>query len=191
MIEHIRELKRWIAPGTPEDNPVDPEFKPLRILAAQLLLLTSVDIALNALSRSRATPGPPYPHGSSGPRSDPYSAAAAWIPALVAPVAAAAHLTRILKPGASPPPTARLLNGAVIGVGTAGLVHGFLSSRRTGDPPSLTPLALASAGVLGLVLEREEHARAEERRELQRRASIVERFVPRRRTKIDKVVIHV
>jgi hypothetical protein len=192
MIERLRELKNRIgARDTPEDNREDADFKPLRILAAQLLLLTSVDIALDALSRSRADPGPPYPHGSSGPRTDPYSAAASWIPVLVAPLAAAAHLTRVLKPGSSPPPTTRLLNGAVVGAGTAGLVHGFLSSRRTGEPPSLTPLALASAGVLGLILEREERARVEERRELQRRASIVERFVPRRRMKIDKIVVHV
>jgi hypothetical protein len=51
--------------------------------------------------------------------------------------------------------------------------------------------ALAAAGTLGVLLKRQERAAAEEHERLARRAAIVERQVPRRRARVDRIVIHV
>lgn len=51
--------------------------------------------------------------------------------------------------------------------------------------------ALAAAGALGLLLKRQERAAAREQERLARRAAIVERLVPKRRARVDRIVIHV
>jgi hypothetical protein len=192
MLDRLRELTdRLRGDDPPEDNEPAAEFKGLRVLAAHMLLLASVDITLDSVRRARARGGPPYPHGSPGPERGAASTVVGWLPALLAPLAAAAHVTHAVRPSAPSARATRVLNAAAIGAGAAGLVDSFVASRRTHSPPSLSPLALASAGVLGLILEREEADAREERRRLERRAELVERFVPRRRGKVDRIVVHI
>ena len=174
-----------------EDNEPAGEFKGLRMLAAQMLLLASVDITLDSVGRARRQAGPPYPHGSPGPDRSPLSTAVGWIPAVLAPLAAAAQVTHAVRPSAPTATATRVLNAAAIGAGIAGLVDSIATGRRNHSRPSLSPLALASAGVLGLILEREERDALEERRRLRRRADLMDRFVPRRRGPVDRIVVHV
>jgi peptidoglycan/LPS O-acetylase OafA/YrhL len=146
-------------------------FESLRVVAAQLLLATAADAAFGtrdlAPSRTLAT----------------------RLPALIAPLAATAHLAHMSRPSAGSAAVARGLDTAVaaagIGAALAGLIVGGRSEKR-----SLSTLALASAGVLGLVVDRYERENAAERARLRRRASVVERLVPRRRPRLDHVVIH-
>ena len=192
MLDRLREFTdRVRGEDEEEDNETSAEFKGLRVLAAHMLLLASVDITLDSVRRVRARGGPPYPHGSPGPERGAASTVLGWLPALLAPLAAAAHVTHAVRPSASSATATRVLNAAAVGAGAAGLVDSFLASRRTHSLPSLSPLALASAGVLGLILEREERDALEERRRLERRAELMDRFVPRRRARVDRIVVHV
>jgi hypothetical protein len=193
MLDRLRELTNRIGGGDPEeDNQPAAEFKALRLLTAHLLLLTSVEVALDSLGRTKAEdPGPPYPHGSPGPERSALAMTLRWAPTLLAPIAAAAHVQHALRPTAPSARTVRVMNAAAIGGGVAGLVGSFLASRRTGKAPSLTPLALASTGVLGLILEREERDASEARRRLERKASIVDRLLPRPGRRIERIVVHV
>jgi hypothetical protein len=193
MLERLREYGDRFGGGPPEeDNQPPTEFKALRVVAAQLLVLASVDVVLDSLGRARrARPGPPYPHGSPGPERNVYSVASTWAPTLVAPLAAAAQLNHALRPTPPAARATRVMNVAAIGVGVLGLIGSVLDGRRDRRPPSLSPLALASTGVLGLVLDREERDAAEARRRLERRAAVVSRLVPRRRARVDRIVVHV
>lgn len=146
-------------------------FEPLRVVAAQLLLATAADAALR--------PGDLPPSRNLATR----------IPALIAPLAATAHLAHMSRPSATTSAVARGLDTAVaaagIGATLATLIVGGSAGKR-----SLSTLALASAGVLGLVIDRYERENAAERARLTRRASLVDRLVPRRRPRLDHVVIH-
>jgi hypothetical protein len=192
MLERLRELTdRARGEATEEDNQPEAEFKGLRMLAAHMLVLASVDITLDSLGRARQRARPPYPHGSPGPSRSAVSTAVGWLPAVLAPLAAAAHVTHAVRPSAPTATATRVLNAAAIGAGVAGLVDSFADSRRSRALPSLSPLALASAGVLGLILEREERDVLEARRRLERRAELMDRFAPRRRAKLDRIVVHI
>jgi hypothetical protein len=57
--------------------------------------------------------------------------------------------------------------------------------------PSLAPLAFAAVGVLGMLLDREEEEIDEHREALERRARVVERLVPQRKAKLDRIVVHI
>ena len=192
MLDRLREFTdRTRGEDQEEDNQPAADFKGLRVLTAHLLLLASVDITLDSVRRARARGGPPYPHGSPGPERGAISAAVGWLPALLAPLAAAAHVAHAVRPSAPSATATRVLNAAAVGAGAAGLVDSFVAGRRNHSIPSLSPLALASAGVLGLILEREERDAQEARRRLERRAELMDRFVPRRRGRVDRIVVHV
>lgn len=194
MHEGLRKLRDRLGRETPEeeeDNHPEAGFKGLRIVAAQLLLLAGVDVALDSIARDQARRAPPFPHGSAGPARDAAGFAASWLPTLLAPVAAAAQVKHGLRPTPTTASATRVLNAAVIGAGVAGLAAALFDSRRTGTFPSLTPLALASAGVLGVILDREEREVAVARRALERRASLVRKFVRGRGARVDRIVVHV
>jgi hypothetical protein len=192
MFERLGELTDRVRGEAPEeDNEPAGDFKGLRLLAAHMLLLASVDITLDSLGRARKQAGPPYPHGSPGPDRSPLSTTVGWLPAVLAPLAAAAQVKHAVRPSAPTATATRLLNAAAIGAGVAGLIDSIVAGRRSHSRPSLSPLALASAGVLGLILEREERDALEERRRLERRAELMDRFVPRRRGRLDRIVVHV
>lgn len=192
MLERMREFTDRVGgEGPEEDNNPAAEFKGLRMLAAHMLLLASVDITLDSFGRAKKQAGPPYPHGSPGPERGALSTTVGWLPAVLAPLAAAAHVKHAVDPTAPSATATRVLNAAAVGAGVAGLVDAFVTARRTRSVPSLSPLALASAGVLGLILEREEHDAREARRRLQRRADLMDRFVPRRRGRLERIVVHI
>jgi hypothetical protein len=173
MLERIRHLgDRW---AIPEPEP-DAGLLPLRVLAAQLLVLTGVGSALELRAQD----------GAEGRGTAPL--AAVWAPALVAPLAALAHVVHGSRPSGASAAATRVLDAAAIGAGVAGTLAGVAGGRET---PPLTPLALASAGLLGLVLGRQSRRLQRERAQLERRAAVVERLVPHRRPKLDRIVVHV
>lgn len=190
MHERLQGYGERLTGGTPEDdNPPVSEFKALRVLAAQLLVLTSVDVTLDSLSRARAAHGP-FPHGSPGPDRTLYSVANRWAPVLIAPLAAAAQLTRALRPSPATGRAAQALNVAAIGVGLAGVVGSLVAARRDRHPPSLSPLALASTGLLGLVLEREESSAELARHRMSRRVARARGLADPRGRRPERIVIH-
>jgi hypothetical protein len=78
MLERLRDLRDQAGgDDLTEDNEPAGDFKGLRILAAHMLLLASVDITLDSLGRARKRSGPPYPHGSPGPDRNALSTAVA------------------------------------------------------------------------------------------------------------------
>lgn len=158
-------------------------FGALRLLAAQLLLFTGIGSTLEAINREG--------RNDEDTESAPGVRSAAWAPTILGPLAAVAHLRHVADPTPASASAARLLDSAAVGAGIVGVLHGLLATRRTGGLPSLAPLALASAGILGIMLERRERENEAERRRLERRASIVERLVPKRRGKLDHIVVHV
>lgn len=124
-----------------------------------------------------------------------------WAPLLAAPLAAAAHAARAVAPGRTTRVLAQIANGLAVGVGAAGLassIYGMSSDSANSDDddwlaqlPSLAPLAFAGVGVLGMLIDDEENEVAEARAALEQRARWVERLVPRRKAKLDRIVVHV
>lgn len=129
---------------------------------------------------------------------------ARWAPLLLAPLAGAAHIALALRPGPGTRAATRIANAVAVAVGAAGLASSVYGALRP-DPttrgwpeeviaarrrrPSLAPLAFAAAGVLGWLLEREELQHAREHRRLERRARILDRLLPRRRARADRVIV--
>lgn len=179
MLQQLRELRGTLLhqDGAPEPAAPEPEpsFAGLRVLTAQLLLATAAGTALDARAAST----------EETPR------AATWAPLLLGPLAAAAHLAHAFRPSSATTAATRVVDATVIGLGVAELTVSLLTGRRQSQPPSLAGVALGAAGVLGILLRREEQRVAAEREELERRAAVVERWVPQRRAKLDRVVVHV
>lgn len=178
----------------PRDEP-DAEVDPgglasLRVIAAELLLLTAAESARSALTAAREARAPLRPADYARAPAPTRSLAETWAPALVAPLAAGAHLAHAVRPSEATDDATRILDLAVAGLGVATAVAGIVRGGR-GQRVPLAPLALASAGLLGLALRRAERSENEERRRLERRASIIDRVVPRRRPRIDHIVVHV
>lgn len=138
--------------------------------------------------------------------ADGAGAAAAWAPVALAPVAGTAHLVRALRPGRNSRRIARLVDGTAVGAGIGGALLGAYAARPGRRPPvgrsrragsqwrdgaSLAPLSLGAVGLLGLALDREERRDAGEHARLARRARVVDRLVPRRRPRIDRLVVRV
>jgi hypothetical protein len=189
MLEQLRERLSDLRNGAAEDEPDEPlRLDSLRLLAAEMLLVTGIGATMDVLTRAREAQKDRIP--GIRMRSD-LPLAAIWGPALVAPVAAAAHLRLARGPAPDTERASRVLDAAVIGLGVAELATsalGLQSRRRT---PSLIPLALASAGLLGLVVTHRENVAEREQQRLEKRARIVERLVPQRRARLDRIVVHV
>jgi hypothetical protein len=130
-----------------------------------------------------------------------------WGPLVVAPLAGAAHAIRALVPGPASRAAAQVFDGVAVGVGAVGLASSTWAVLDDDTPdlqhfgprrrplskriPSLAPLAFGAAGLLGMLLYREERAMDDEHDALERRARVVERLVPRRRARIERIVVHV
>jgi hypothetical protein len=129
-----------------------------------------------------------------------------WAPLLAAPLAGAAHAARALQPTRATRIAAQFLNGVAIGVGIAGFASSTWAvvedERLRADfgprrkpiskrLPSLAPLAFGAAGMLGILLDREEREDARAHQALERRARVVERLVPKRRPRLDRIVLHI
>jgi hypothetical protein len=131
------------------------------------------------------------------------SDAVRWAPLLAAPAAGAAHAAHAIWPGDTTRLFTQIANGVAIGIGAAGLagsVYAALSDdiddEQVGHSwvervPSLAPLAFAAIGVFGYMLQDHEEEYQEELDRLERRGRIVERLVPKRRTRVDRIVVHV
>ncbi len=132
-------------------------------------------------------------------------ATARWAPLLAAPLAGAAHAARALRPTSATRTVARALDASAVGLAASGIAWGLyraipeepgLWPRRSPTPlralaEAAAPLAFGATGVLGLLLDREEREEEALLRRLERRARMVERLVPRRRPRLDHIVVHV
>jgi hypothetical protein len=177
-----------------DDAPDDSVFGALRVLAAQLLFTTGVSTTLHHLQqRTRGDAADEFESPATGSGTVPLRRpeAAIWAPLLLGTAAAAAHVAHTVRPSEKTLAAMRILNGAVVGVGVAELGDTLYASARRERPFSTASLVFGSAGVLGFLLDRGESEIEAEREQLERRARIVERFVPRRRPKLEKVVVHV
>jgi hypothetical protein len=130
-----------------------------------------------------------------------------WAPLLVAPLAGVAQVVRAVAPTPATRLATQLLNGVAIGVGAIGVAsstwavleagrdEGIFRPRRKPlfkRVPSLAPVTFGAAGVLGMLLDREERSDSLEHASLQRRARVVERLVPRPpRRRLERIVVHV
>ncbi|HEV2131470.1 MAG TPA: hypothetical protein VGR27_10230, partial [Longimicrobiaceae bacterium] len=196
MIERLREMGLLPTSDEPEEEEGADEgrFHALRLLTAELFLATGVNATLHFLrGRSRSADA-----GYEMPELDGADAAgygrsrvAGWTPALLAPLAGIAQIVHTFRPSDATRYATRVLNGAALALGAAGLADSIRASTRGEEPFSLAPLLLSYVALLAYFVERQEAQVAEEREELEHRARIVERFVPRRRTKLDRIVVHV
>ena len=184
-LEHLTHALRGEEPDDETDERTG--FEPLRLLTAQLLLMTAAEALIQGVRTSDQERPLDYPRR---PR-DAAAAAAAWAPSILAPLAATAHIAHVSKPSHATDLATRVLDTAVVGIGVGAALAGLVTRRGQDALRATAPLALATAGVIGLVLDRQERAHAREHRRLARRASIVERLVPARRPRLDHVVVHV
>lgn len=163
----------------------------LRLMAAHLLVAAAVGVTA---SRVRARP-PRRAGGIVGTAESAEERAASpvavWAPVLIGPLAAAAQLVHLNRPSATTRTAMRVLNAAVLSLGAAELLDNALGTARNGELISNAPLVFGSAGLLGMLLDREE-ARLDARQAwLRRRAEVAERLISRRGARLDRVVVHV
>lgn len=184
----LEKLQKYVPTRDEPETPKPAALSSIRMLAAELLVVTGVGVTLDVLTRSREAQRDRIP-GRAGLSGTPL--AAVWGPALVAPLAAAAHVRQATTPGPAASRATRVLDSAVIGMGLAELLTSFSGTQRSDRRPSLAPLAFASVGFLGHLLTRRELEIEKENSELQRRNKVVERLVPRRKPRFDRIVVHV
>ena len=178
MSDQIKRLADRLFRDREEEEHAATRLGPLRAVNAQLLMATGVGATLEQLL------------GDAGGSADDVPAGLAWGPLLIAPLAAAANLRHASHPTEKTDAAVRLLTGATIGVGAALFLFDSIATRGRGSW-RIAPLAFASAGLLGLLIDRQEEEIARQERALTRRARVVERLVPRRRARLDRVVVHV
>ena len=124
-----------------------------------------------------------------------------WAPLVAAPLAGAAHAARAVWPSHTTRVVTQVANGLALGVGVAGIASSMYAAATQQEEeeltgwgerlPSLAPLAFAAVGLLGMLLDREEEEIDETQDSLERRARVVERLVPKRKPKLDRIVVHV
>ena len=164
---------------------------PVQLLTAKLLLFTGIGTALEA-----------WKNGSSGGRHTgdlealPHvrelgARPIAWAPALLGVAAAVAHAVHAFTPTERSRLATRTFDVAVVGAGLLGLADTLASAKRNGELPDMGSVSLASAGLLGILIDRSDSRHEAERLRLQRRADVVERLVPKRSPRLDRVVVHV
>jgi hypothetical protein len=189
MLEQLRQHipDRWIG-AAEDDDDHETGVEALRVVAAEMLLVTGISATLDVLARTRDSQRDRIP-GQSGSGDIPL--AAVWGPALIAPIAAAAHLKQSTGASEQASRASQFLDSAIVLMGVAELATSLTGLQRRKRTPSLVPLALASAGLLGLIVAHRERTMADEHSRLEKRARIVERLVPQRRTKVDRIVLHV
>lgn len=188
----LRDRLTRVSPGAFGEASVDRESPdPLQMLTAEILLFTGLGTVAEALHDGQHSPVDPY-----APESGPRGAFARlrpvdWGPALLAAAAAIAHAVHAIAPGERSRLATRTFDLAVVGIGLLGLADTLAGVRRGGRPLSPAPLSLASAALLGILVDRAERQHEDERKRLEKRARIVERLVPKRRPRLDRIVVHV
>jgi hypothetical protein len=130
------------------------------------------------------------------------------VPTVIAPISVAAHLVHAVRPTQRSRALARAADTLAITAGTVGIVASVLAALEDEDRrvifgrmprrprqrlPSFAPLAYALGGLLGLLLDREERSRAQQLARLEnaeKRARVIERIVPKRKGRMDRIVLH-
>ncbi len=148
----------------------------LRAAAAQLLIATAAEVVLERFGSVQ------HPDRRT---SHPLDLA----PLLVAPLAAAAQLEHARSPREATARALKLLNTTSIVLGGVLVAIDLLDDPRAATRAA--PLTLASAGLLGLVIDAEEAKLTRKHQDLVRRARVVERLVPKRKPRLDRIVVHV
>lgn len=123
-----------------------------------------------------------------------------WAPLVAAPLACAAHAAHAVAPSVHTRRVAQIMNAVAVGVGAAGMASSFYSTvqNRQDDEtrslrdalPTMSPLAFAAVGVLGLLLDGEEKDEAHGRK-ARRHSEELKAQAPRRRGKRRKVIVRV
>jgi hypothetical protein len=188
MIERLRTLtnRKEDEEESTEEPAEAPVFTALRLFSADLIATSGVNATLQYLHDRRV------PRGAGSVVSrDAMGTAAAWLPAVLGAAASTAQARYALDPSPGHQTVSTLLNGAVVGLGLAAAADLAIAAARGKRRFSLGPLLFGYSGVLGFLLDRQETRVGEQEAALDRRARIVERWVPRRRTKIDRIVVHV
>lgn len=124
-----------------------------------------------------------------------------WAPLVAAPLACAAHAAHAVAPSAYTRRIAQIMNAVAVGVGAAGMassVYSTVQDRHEDDTrsmlgtlPTMSPLAFAAVGVLGLLLDGEEKDEAADRRALREHVESLQSRNPRRRGRPRKVIVRV
>lgn len=160
----------------------------LQLLTAKLLLVTGLGTAIETLQH-----GAGAREGNDGfarPRGGE-TRPSTWAPAVLGAAAATAHVVHAFTNTERSRLATRTFDVAVVAVGLLGLAETLASARRDRALPDVSSVSLASAGLLGLLVDRSEAHHMEELRRLARRASVVDRLIPRRRPRVDRIVVHV
>ena len=182
MIEKLRE-RGWFRKGIDEreerEEMSSAVFGELHLVAAQLLLAAGASATLQHLV------------GRPEREARDRSTAERWAPALVGTLAAAAHAVHARQPSESTEAATRIANGAVLGTGIAETLDSLYATAQGRTPLSTSGLILGTAGVFGFLLGRRERETVKETEALERRARLTERWVPRRRRKLERIVVHV
>lgn len=164
---------------------------PLQMLTAELLLFTGLGTVTEAMRDDGRSDPDPYASESGSRRSMSRMRPVDWGPAVLAGAAAIAHAVHAFTPGERTRLATRTFDVAVVGVGLLSLADRLAGARRGGTMPSPGPLSLASAGLLGVLVDRTETRHDAERQRLEKRSRVVERLVPQRRPRLDRIVVHV
>lgn len=181
-MQRLREQARAAFSGRRNgDAPPPAPTRTVEYAAAEILLLGGLGVAAALIGRGRHVQ--PL---SQRPPMRPLAAGAA----LFGLGAAAAHAIHAWSGEPRARSASRLFDVAAVTAGLLGAVEEGRRGRPTGGP-ALAGLTLASAAVLGMLVDTAGRAAAADRERLQRRADLVERLVPRRRARLDRIVVHV
>lgn len=193
----VRSLARQVGERAREAMPQDPEAQDEPVFPALQWMTAALFVAAGAEAVIRGRSGSPG-------RTDPL----AYAPLVAAPLAGAIHTARALTSAPEARLVAQIVDGLAAGVAVAAIgrvaYDAFGRSRGASDPgawpaarsahrlaAAVAPLTFGATAALGLLLEHEEDRERRERERLRRRASVVERLVPRRRGRVDHIVVHV
>ena len=183
MLDGMRNLRERLSEIEWSTEETDSTLPYLRAATAQLLVATGAGASLEHAAARPAAPDTIHSKSRKLP------AALVWAPALVGSLAAAAHLEHAREPTEESARAVLLMNVASLATGGALFALDVIAGQNRGL--RLGPLAFASAAVLGITLDRQERATREAEEALRRRAAIVERLVPKRKPKLDRLVVHV
>jgi hypothetical protein len=160
-------------------DPARPPMAELRAAAAPLFVVTG---ALAAIERATRP--------AQETRDDALHGPLTWAPLIIGPLAAASQAQRAREPDEEVERFTRALNGTAIALGGTLLLYDLLRSGSSVSRP-FGPLGLVFAGLLGIAVDRAEARVAASEADLRRRATLIERLVPRRRARVDRIVVHV
>jgi hypothetical protein len=189
MLNRLRTRGRP-APAPRDETPTEPTpvFTALRLFSAELVLSSGINATLQYL-RSRS-PRPARP-GALDPAARRVGRTGAWAPLVLGGLGCAAQATFAFRPSQRALLATRVLNGLILGVGAAGAAEEIRAAVRSQSSPTVAPFLFGYTGLLGFLLDRQESVVAEEEAALTRRTRLLDRLIPERRTRIERIVVHV